>query len=192
VTIMRYTWGDGFVSARTRFCVLANSNTTINFKVKPTTRSELNEYYPYRTELKLLPQVAKDLNTRFNQPLTVIEFGAGSLKKIEPLLSNVEAIDTFIPIDICGEHLESAAKKLQADYPGINVRAIEADFTQSVALPPTSNARFGFFPGSTIGNFNPEDALEFLTQAGKTLGLGSHLLIGVDTKKSPDILQREY
>ncbi len=152
----------------------------------------LDEYYPYRTEMALLPQVAKALNTHFSAPLSVVEFGAGSLKKIEPLLDHFDAIKAFLPIDISAGHLSQASKRLQQRYPNVHINPIAADFTKRVALPSSKTPYFGFFPGSTIGNFTPPEAVDFLKSAAATLGRNSHLLIGVDTKKSPELLHSAY
>lgn len=153
---------------------------------------DLDEYYPYKSELALLPEVAKELNDLVTENTSVIEFGAGSLQKIQPLLEAVERIDSFIPIDISGEHLQQSCAALRDLYPNIRVTGIEADFTDEVQVPNVQSKKLGFFPGSTIGNFTPDDALKFLRSALKTLGKESRLLIGVDTKKSPEKLHKAY
>lgn len=152
----------------------------------------LEEYYPYRTELKLLPKVARDLAGRFQQGVSVVEFGAGSLHKIKPLLDAIAQIEEFVPIDISDEHLQQASQTLQRQYKEITVSPVTADFTQPLKLPQSRQQRLGFFPGSTIGNFTPTQARAFLRSARITLGENAQLLIGVDTKKSPDILHNAY
>lgn len=153
---------------------------------------ELDEYYPYRTELTLLPKVAKDIASRFFKPLSIVEFGAGSLLKIRPLLTHIQTVREFIPIDISGEHLHNACETLRQDYPGVAIKPKTGDFSTPVVLESFSGERIGFFPGSTIGNFTPEQARNFLSMARETLGASAYMLIGVDTKKSPDILHRAY
>ncbi len=153
---------------------------------------QLEEYYPYKTELRLLPLVARDLSRLLKQQYSVIEFGAGSLLKIRPILDWVKGVKQFIPIDISGRHLREACADLAPDYPNINIRPVEGDFTQPVALGETLGKPLGFFPGSTIGNFTPGQAESFLKSAKKTLGMASYLIIGVDTKKSTQILHRAY
>lgn len=153
---------------------------------------DLHEYYPYHTELKLLPKVAADLADLFAQSVSIVEFGAGSLHKIKPLLDAVTQIEEFIPIDISIEHLQQAARTLQKDYNHIAVSPVAADFCRSITLPPSRHQRVGFFPGSTIGNFTPAEATEFMRCAHSTLGDNAKLLIGVDTKKSPDIIHSAY
>lgn len=153
---------------------------------------DLSEYYPYRTELDLLPRVAQDLADSLTESVSVVEFGAGSLHKIRPLLDAVTQIEEFIPIDISDEHLQQACQCLQKLYGRLSVCPVAADFCQPIKLPQSEYQRMGFFPGSTIGNFTPTDAAEFMRSARKTLGAGAKLLIGVDTKKSPEILHQAY
>lgn len=152
----------------------------------------LEEYYPFQAELELLPRVARELSGVLTREYEMIEFGAGSLQKVKPLLDEIAGIRRFTPIDISGQHLRSACEKLQGEYPQLGVEAVVADFSRPVDLPGNTQQRLGFFPGSTIGNFQPEEARDFLACAGETLGRGSHMLIGVDTKKSPAILHRAY
>lgn len=153
---------------------------------------ELDDYYPYRTEIALLPSIANDLSNILCEPCHIVEFGAGALTKIRILLKNFKQIDSFTPIDIAGDYLRHQAELLQQEFPALDITAIEADFTQSVCLPKSASRKIGFFPGSTIGNFQPEDATKFLKQTRETLGRDALLLIGVDTKKSPEILHRAY
>lgn len=152
---------------------------------------QLKEYYPFRTELNLLETVASDIAAQATAPLTVVEFGAGSLKKIEPLLRQVRAIRTFVPVDISGAHLSQSAARLALKFPHLDIKPVKADFTETVQLRG-SQPYLGFFPGSTIGNFNPAQALQFLQNARETLRPDGELLIGVDTKKSVDVLHRAY
>lgn len=154
---------------------------------------DLPEYYPYRTEMAMLPNIAKDLSELITQPIELIEFGAGSLTKIRILLQSVNMIRSVVPIDIAQDHLQCAADSLAADYPDINVSPIFADFTQPISLENQSDfSKLGFFPGSTIGNFNREFALQFLQRLRRSLGDSAMLLIGVDTKKSPQQLHQAY
>ncbi|SDU15558.1 L-histidine N(alpha)-methyltransferase [Halopseudomonas salegens] len=157
---------------------------------------QLDEYYPYRTELNLLPDVAADLNDYFAdrgaEGLNVVEFGAGSLHKIKPLLDGVAAIRRFTAIDISGAHLHNACALLAEHYPSLEIQPIEGDFTKPLELAPSAATPMGFFPGSTIGNLNPTSAIHFLASARKTLGDGSYMVLGVDTKKDEQVLNRAY
>lgn len=157
---------------------------------------QLDEYYPYRTELKLLPKVAKDLNDYFRQQtgdgIHVIEFGAGSLHKIKPLLEHLEQIEEFTAIDISGAHLQSACEELKSYFPALTIHGVEGDFTKPFPLKPDGRVHLGFFPGSTIGNLAPAEAIEFLANAQQTLGPDSYMLLGVDTKKDERLLHQAY
>ncbi len=153
---------------------------------------ELEEYYPYQTELKLLPRAAKDIADIFLKPVSIVEFGAGSLLKIRPLFDEIKQVREFIPIDISGEHLNQACDELRSEFPNINIQARHADFCRPVDLPVFRGQRLGFFPGSTIGNFTPDQASDFLLSARKTLGKDAFMLVGVDTKKTPELLHNAY
>lgn len=157
---------------------------------------ELEEYYPYRTELRLLPRVASDLAELFRAKklgsVNVVEFGAGSLHKIKPLLNAMGMIRRFTAIDICGDHLQRACRTLAEEFPALEIEHIEGDFTKPLDMGAHGGTPLGFFPGSTIGNFAPDEAVAFLTSARQTLGPGSYMLVGVDTKKSEAILYRAY
>ncbi|VUD64200.1 Histidine N-alpha-methyltransferase [Thalassocella blandensis] len=153
----------------------------------------LDEYYPYKTELTLLPEVASTLAKNLQGQFALVEFGAGSLLKVKPLLNEIDGIHRFMPIDISGEHLVSACEQLQQEYQSLEVAPTVADFTQPLALDGFHGLQpLGFFPGSTIGNFTPDEAAGFLQNVRNILGPDSYLLIGVDTKKSPRTLHRAY
>lgn len=156
----------------------------------------LDEYYPYRTELGMLPGISRDLAKLIQHDIDVFEFGAGSLIKIRPVLEHLDRIRRYIPIDIAGDHLFKATSQLCDDFADENIEVvpIEADFTREIALPDETDGivRMGFFPGSTIGNFSPEQAVLLLREMRASLGDNSWLQIGVDTKKAPWILHRAY
>ena len=154
---------------------------------------QLPEYYPYRTELALLPKVAKEVDTIINGPFDIVEFGAGSLVKVRLLLTAMPRVAHYIPIDIADEHLEKSSQLLKQDFKSLPIQPVIADFTHRVKLPNHSDhPRMGFFPGSTIGNFTPVQAQAFLRHARDTLGEDAYLLIGVDIKKPPATLHRAY
>ncbi|MBU2887326.1 L-histidine N(alpha)-methyltransferase [Gilvimarinus agarilyticus] len=157
---------------------------------------DLQEYYPYRTELAMLPTVAQDLGNYFtgNAPrgLEIVEFGAGSLRKVGALLRSLQNVRSFTAIDISEAHLISACRVLESQYRELSIHPCVHDFTKPLSLHPSERTRLGFFPGSTIGNFTPQQASVFLRNAGTTLGTGSFLLIGVDTQKPPTILNQAY
>lgn len=158
---------------------------------------ELPEYYPTRTEFALLRQHAGAIAKRLGKHIELVEFGAGSLTKVRLLLDALESPRRFVPIDISGEHLHAAARDLRADHPDLDVQPLVADFTQPLRLPPAAGGvgaatrRVGFFPGSSVGNFTPPEALAFLRGAARLLE-GGGLLIGVDLVKDPAVLHAAY
>jgi dimethylhistidine N-methyltransferase len=155
---------------------------------------ELPEYYPTRTETAILRDNAAGIAARAGWDVALVEFGSGSSTKTRILLDALELPAAYIAIDICGPHLAAATAALQRDYPQIAVTAVEADFTEEVRLPDAvrGKKRLGFFPGSTIGNFAPDEARQFLVKAAKTLGAGADMLVGVDLKKHGAVLHAAY
>jgi dimethylhistidine N-methyltransferase len=155
---------------------------------------DLPEYYPTRTELAILAQHAREMASHMGPRAEIVEFGAGSLRKVRLLLDAMDQPARYLPIDISGEHLARCAAELQRDYAGLDVQPVVADYTQRLLLPaplPHAGKRVGFFPGSTIGNFTPEEALHFFVVAGQVLR-GGALLLGADLVKDPDVLHAAY
>ena len=155
---------------------------------------ELPEYYPTRTELAILARHAGEIASHMGPHAEIVEFGAGSLRKVRLLLDAMQQPARYLPIDISGEHLARCAAELQRDYAGLDVQPVVADYTQRLLLPappPNAGLRVGFFPGSTIGNFTPEEALHFFVVAGQVLR-GGALLLGADLVKDPDVLHAAY
>ncbi|WP_017759118.1 L-histidine N(alpha)-methyltransferase [Pseudacidovorax intermedius] len=155
---------------------------------------DLPEYYPTRTELSILRSRAPEIAQQIGPDAEIVEFGAGSLVKIRLLLDALQSPRRFLPIDISGEHLQGAARQLRTDYPGLEVTPVVADYTQHFELPERlagAGRRVGFFPGSTLGNFEPDEALAFLRQAARLLR-GGGLLLGVDLVKDPQLLHAAY
>ncbi len=153
--------------------------------------TRLPEYYVTRTELALLARVAPELPRR--PGCALVEYGASDEGKAMALIDAVGA-SAYVPIDIAPGALQDMAARLAQDRPGLGVHPIAADFLDPLALPDGVQGRpvFGFFPGSTIGNLDPAAATGFLRQAGATLGRGALFLVGVDLRKSPDILLPAY
>jgi dimethylhistidine N-methyltransferase len=153
---------------------------------------ELPEYYPTRTELRILERHVGEMAVLAGRGAEIVEFGAGSLRKVRLLLDAFEAPARYLPIDISGEHLRDAAAILRREVPGLEVHPVVGDYTQGLQLPPGgAGRRIGFFPGSTIGNFTPEEALAFLGSAAELLR-GGALLLGVDLVKDPQLLHAAY
>jgi dimethylhistidine N-methyltransferase len=154
---------------------------------------ELPEYYPTRTELGILERSIGEMAALAGEGAEIVEFGAGSLRKVRLLLQAFDRPARYLPIDISGEHLRDAAAILRAEFPGLDVQPVVGDYTQSLTLPPrgTSGKRIGFFPGSTLGNFTPEEAEAFLRRAATDLK-GGALLLGADLVKDPHVLHAAY
>ncbi len=151
----------------------------------------LPEYYVTRTEFALLDRLAPAFAEIIGPEAELIEFGAGEARKVRFILDALDRPNTFIPIDISSDYLAGTAADLRRHYPNLNVQPVAGDFTQPLDLGPASGRRVGFFPGSTIGNFEPEAAREFLARAAELLA-GGGLLIGVDLVKDPAVLHAAY
>jgi dimethylhistidine N-methyltransferase len=154
----------------------------------------LPEYYLTRCELEILRERAPEMARFFPAGSALIEFGSGSSKKVRILLEAAPTIAAYIPVDISSEMLVQEAEELRRDYPRLAVLPVEADFTQPFSLPAEAAgmAHTGFFPGSTIGNFEPHEACAFLRHAGRMLGRGATLIIGVDLVKDTSVLNAAY
>jgi dimethylhistidine N-methyltransferase len=152
------------------------------------------EYYPTRTEIRLLKQVAPELRSHVGPGAALVEFGSGASVKTRLLLDRLPAIEVYVPVDICEEALEDSVRRTKRDYPKLRVEPIAADFLG--ALPPPVELRdrpvLGFFPGSTIGNLADAEAEDFLRNSRALLGDNAQFLIGVDLVKDLDVLLRAY
>jgi dimethylhistidine N-methyltransferase len=156
--------------------------------------TRLAEYYPTRTELKILQTNARAMSTFIPLAAALVEFGTGSTKKARILIDAAPQIAAYVPVDISAEFLAAEAAAVRRDVPNIAVLPVAADFTRDFDLPAQirNRPRVGFFPGSTIGNFEPQDAAEFLRQAGRILGPGSTMIVGVDLIKDQAVLNAAY
>jgi dimethylhistidine N-methyltransferase len=156
--------------------------------------TRLPEYYPTRSELGLLKKHAPAIASLFPSGSALIEFGSGSSTKARVLLRAAASVEAYVPIDLSGDFLREDAARLRRDLPHLAIHPVVADFTAMTEPPPeiASKPRAGFFPGSTIGNFEPHEAAAFLRRAGRILGPGAVLVVGVDLVKAPDILHRAY
>jgi dimethylhistidine N-methyltransferase len=153
--------------------------------------TELPEYYPTRTEIALLRRHAPEMAECIGPGAEIVEFGAGASRKVGPLLSALAGPRRYLPIDISGEHLEQAAQTLRQEHPGLAVLPVVGDFTHDLELPAPAGLRVGFYPGSSIGNFDPAQAQRLLRRMAAWLG-GGGLLIGVDLVKDPALLHAAY
>jgi len=153
------------------------------------------EYYPTRTEIKILNQNAEDIASQIGDNTALIEYGSGALEKIKILLDFLNEPVGLIPVDISEDQLFESAKNLENLYPDLEILPVAADFTKPIPIPEFSHPpkRFvAFFPGSTIGNFEPDLAIQFLEGVTKTIGLDGLLLIGFDLKKDIETLLAAY
>lgn len=157
---------------------------------------QLPEYYPTRTEISILQQYGPEIGQLLGPNCALIEYGSGSSQKIRLLLSCLTNPVAYMPIDISREDLFADAQEMSQDYPNLDIIAICADYTKSLTLPKLDNStiakRVVFFPGSTIGNLNYDEALELLSITVAMLQPGDGLLIGTDLKKDPQILHAAY
>ena len=159
---------------------------------------DLPEYYPTRTETAILERHAPAMAACMGADVELVEFGAGSLRKVRLLLQAMEQaghpVVRYLPIDISGEHLQQSAEQLRRAHAGLDVLPVTADYSAELLLPPLqrdSHRRVGFFPGSTLGNFTPGEALGFLQRAARLLR-GGGLLLGADLVKEPSLLHAAY
>jgi len=155
----------------------------------------LPEYYLTRTETAVLADNAAEIAAHMGPFCRIVEFGSGASVKARILLHALDRPAAYAPVDISREHLRDAAASLAEDFPGLAVIAVCADYTRPFRLPPLpagSPKLVGFFPGSTIGNFEPDAAARFLANCAEILGPGGEMLVGVDLKKDTDLLDAAY
>lgn len=155
--------------------------------------TELPEYYPTRTEIEILRTHGAAMADRLGHDCVLIELGSGSSLKIQLLLAALQP-QIYVPIDISRDHLLESAQTLAARFPQLAIHAVCADYSSPFTLPlePDWPRRAAFFPGSSIGNFDPDDARRFLARVAHLLGDGGRLLIGVDLRKDPALLNAAY
>jgi dimethylhistidine N-methyltransferase len=155
----------------------------------------LPEYYPTRTEIAILEENAGDIAAQMGAHCRLIEFGSGAIHKARILLQALDRPAAYVPVDISRELLQAAATGLAEDFPSLPVIAVCADYTRPFPmpqLPGRGGRQVGFFPGSTIGNFEPAAAERFLGNCAHILGPGGGMLIGVDLKKDTATLEAAY
>lgn len=156
---------------------------------------EVPEYYPTRAEIAVLKNCAEEIKNEVGQHTLLIEFGSGSGQKIQYLLDKFSPAG-YMAIEISREQLLTACDELSRRYPDLRIIAVCTDYCQPLDLPEVGSEeharRVAFFPGSTIGNFTPEAAVDFLRNVHRTVGTGGGLLIGVDMKKDAVLLNAAY
>jgi dimethylhistidine N-methyltransferase len=156
---------------------------------------ELDEYYLTRSELSIMKKYAPEMADQIGPGVMLVEYGSGSSIKTRLLLEHLQDPVAYVPVDISCDHLQRTANDLSRAYPHIEVLPVCADFTAEYSLPvpkrrPTHNAVY--FPGSTIGNFQPKSARAMLARIAPLCGTGGGLLIGIDLQKDIDIIESAY
>ena len=154
----------------------------------------LPEYYLTRTEIGILDSNADEIVRRMGSDFVLIEYGSGSSRKVRILLDQLTTSATYMAIDISLLYLKESAERLNDAYPDITVVAVCADYTKPFEIPECDSyqKRVIFFPGSTVGNFEPYLARKFFRDTASILRPGDGMLIGVDLKKDPEILHAAY
>lgn len=153
--------------------------------------TRLPEYYPTRVETELLRAHRDDLERLAGEGWPVVEFGAGSLTKT-PLLLEALGTPLYVPVDIAADFLDDAVDALRRAHPRIKVLPVAADFTKPFRMPAMPGPVTGFFSGSTIGNFPPAPAVDLLRHFRAVLGRDARMVIGIDTRKNPRLLEAAY
>jgi dimethylhistidine N-methyltransferase len=156
---------------------------------------ELPEYYPTRTETALMREIAPSLvKASLPNGAVLVEYGSGASTKTRFLLDAAPRLHAYVPIDISRSALEAASEAIRRDYPRLKVEPVLADFTSRFDLPAAAQGRplVGYFPGSTIGNFTPEEAVRFLAQAHHLLGPNARFILGADLVKDRHTLVAAY
>lgn len=151
------------------------------------------EYYPTRAENQILRRYCHAIANRIGSEAVLIEPGSGTSQKVELLLPAIEP-SAYVPLDIASIHVRDAASRLAHRFPWLELHAIAADYTEDFQLPAALPAgkRVIFYPGSTIGNFSPEEAAAFLRRWRIEAGSDGGLLIGVDLDKEVNLLNNAY
>ena len=157
---------------------------------------KLPEYYPTRTELRILERHAGEMAELLGPEAALVEFGSGSANKVGLILSRLENPRVYVPVDISRSHLLAGAAALARAFPELRVAPVCADYTRAFRLPEVARSApgrlGGFFPGSTIGNFTRPEAVEFLRQTRQTLGSGAVMIVGADLRKDEAVLNAAY
>lgn len=156
---------------------------------------ELPEYYPTRTELEIMDTHIGEMCELIGPHAMLIEYGSGSSLKTRTLLEHMDDPAAYVPVEISREHLMNSAEALARQFPSIEILPVCADFTAPFDLPKPAHPplrNMVYFPGSTIGNFDPADALDLLKNMRHNAGEGGGVLIGVDLEKDVEILERAY
>jgi dimethylhistidine N-methyltransferase len=156
--------------------------------------TQLPEYYLTRVETAILEAAAGEIALHTLPGAVLVEFGSGSSRKTEILLGALPKLSAYVPIDVSQSALDEACARISGHFPDLRVIPTLGDFGEPLFLPESvgQGQRVGFFPGSTIGNFVPDDARDLLSHMARTLGASSKLVTGVDLRKDLSILLPAY
>ncbi len=155
----------------------------------------LDEYYPTRTETRILEDHIEEIAEAVGEQSVIVELGSGNSTKTRLLLDHMSDISAYVPVEISEEYLMKTVRSLKDEYPDLSIKPVCADYTKPFRIPPiakTFEYYVIFYPGSTIGNFRPERAQQFLKTISRLLVPGGGMLIGVDLKKGRDTLEAAY
>jgi dimethylhistidine N-methyltransferase len=156
---------------------------------------DLDEYYPTRTETAILRDNIRGIAEVIGPECRLVEFGSGTSTKTRLLLEHLDDLVSYTPIDISSGQLFDSCQKLERDFPALEILPVAADYTDPLELPELQTPAqkvVAFFPGSTIGNFKPHEAVSFLQRIADLCGPGGGLLIGVDLSKDRRLLEAAY
>jgi len=157
--------------------------------------TRLPEYYLTNTELGIMEACVEEIAELAGERASLIEFGSGSSMKTRMMLRHLRSPAVYVPVDISEEHLLESQRNIKVDFPDVEVIPVVADFTHSFDLPsPTTMPlrNVVYFPGSTIGNFEKEDAIDLLRVMYQEAGPDGALVIGVDLQKDPAVIHAAY
>jgi dimethylhistidine N-methyltransferase len=155
----------------------------------------LDAYYLTRTEIGILSENIDEIVGLVEPRPIIIEFGSGSSAKTRILLDHLTDVTAYMPVDIASEQLSQTVEALREEYPEIEIISVNADYTRAFNLPLVDSMvsnKLAFFPGSSLGNFYPEEAAAFMDNVGQVIGPGGGFLIGVDLQKDHEVLNRAY
>jgi len=156
---------------------------------------ELPEYYITRTEIDILDRHRAEIAAHLGPQVNLIGLGTGSGTKTRILIEALEKPAVYIPVDISEKQLRKSAALFREIFPDLEILPVCADYLQPVVLPSTRHKaarNVVYFPGSTIGNFEPDEATEFLRRIARVCCQGGALLIGVDLRKDQDVIEAAY
>ncbi|KJV32050.1 ergothioneine biosynthesis protein EgtB [Luteibacter yeojuensis] len=155
---------------------------------------ETPEYYPTRTETALLASIAPALAAAIPPGAVLLELGSGASDKTRLLLDAAPSLSAYVPVDISPDALQGAAERLRPAYPSLAIMPVVADFTVGIEVPDALAGKpvVAFFPGSTIGNFEPAEAVELMRAVRRRLGPGARFIVGADQVKAVDVLLAAY